>query len=449
MSRNQIAEFLLTEDELKECADFAIREALRAGADQAEAGASLDSGLEVTVRLGEVETLERSRDRGLGITVYFGKRKGSASTADLSRDAITETVRAACEIAKFTAEDPYAGLADADLVAQSVPDLDLWHPWSFTVEEAIELAQTCEAAARDLDPRINNSDGSSLSSHAGMRVYGNSHGFLGAYRGTSHSLSCTVLASENGGMQRDYWYTASRDPADMESATSVGKRAGERTLRRLGARRLTTRKVPVLFVPEMAKSLIGHFLGAIRGTAQYRQTTFLLEAAGQSVFPEFMQIVEQPLLLKAMGSAPFDDEGVATRERTLVDSGVLQGYVLSSYSARRLGLQTTANAGGLRNVTVRAGSAGLDALCRRMGTGLLVTELMGQGVNGVTGDYSRGASGFWVENGKLAYPVEEITVAGNLRDMYTRIVAIGDDVDTRGNIRTGSLLIEEMTIAGE
>lgn len=449
MSRNQIAEFLLTEDELKECADFAIREALRAGADQAEAGASLDSGLEVTVRLGEVETLERSRDRGLGITVYFGKRKGSASTADLSRDAILETVRAACEIAKFTAEDPYAGLADADLMAQSVPDLDLWHPWSFTVEEAIELAQTCEAAARDLDPRINNSDGSNLSSHAGMRVCGNSHGFLGAYRGTSHSLSCTVLASENGGMQRDYWYTASRDPAGMESAESVGKRAGERTLRRLGARRLTTRKVPVLFVPEMAKSLVGHFLGAIRGTAQYRQTTFLLEAAGQTVFPEFMQIVEQPLLRKAMGSAPFDDEGVATRERTLVEAGVLQGYVLSSYSARRLGLQTTANAGGLRNVTVRAGEDDLDALCRRMGTGLLVTELMGQGVNGVTGDYSRGASGFWVENGKLAYPVEEITVAGNLRDMYTRIVAVGNDVDTRGNIRTGSLLIEEMTIAGE
>lgn len=449
MSRNQIAEFLLTEDELKECADFAIREALRAGADQAEAGASLDSGLEVTVRLGEVETLERSRDRGLGITVYFGKHKGSASTADLSRDAILETVRAACEIAKFTAEDPYAGLADADLMAQSVPDLDLWHPWSFTVEEAIELAQTCETAARDLDPRINNSDGSNLSSHAGMRVYGNSHGFLGAYRGTSHSLSCTVLASENGGMQRDYWYTASRDPADMESAVSVGKRAGERTLRRLGARRLTTRKVPVLFVPEMAKSLVGHFLGAIRGTAQYRQTTFLLEAAGQSVFPEYMQIIEQPLLPKAMGSAPFDDEGVATRERTLVEAGVLQGYVLSSYSARRLGLQTTANAGGLRNVTVRAGDDDLDALCRRMGTGLLVTELMGQGVNGVTGDYSRGASGFWVENGKLAYPVEEITVAGNLRDMYSRIVAIGNDIDTRGNIRTGSLLIEEMTIAGE
>lgn len=449
MSRNQIAEFLLTEDELKDCADFAIREARRAGADQAEAGASLDSGLEVTVRLGEVETLERSRDRGLGITVYFGKRKGSASTADLSRDAILETVRAACEIAKFTAEDPYAGLADANLMAQSVPDLDLWHPWSFTVEEAIELAQSCEAAARDLDPRINNSDGSNLSSHAGMRVYGNSHGFLGAYRGTSHSLSCTVLASENGGMQRDYWYTASRDPAGMESAESVGKRAGERTLRRLGARRLTTRKVPVLFVPEMAKSLVGHFLGAIRGTAQYRQTTFLLEAAGQTVFPEFMQIVEQPLLQKAMGSAPFDDEGVATRERTLVEAGVLQGYVLSSYSARRLGLPTTANAGGLRNVTVRAGEDDLDALCRRMGTGLLVTELMGQGVNGVTGDYSRGASGFWVENGKLAYPVEEITVAGNLRDMYTHIVAVGNDVDTRGNIRTGSLLIEEMTIAGE
>jgi len=449
MSRNQIAEFLLTEDELKECADFAIREALRSGADQAEAGASLDSGLEVTVRLGEVETLERSRDRGLGITVYFGKRKGSASTADLSRSAIIETVRAACEIARYTAEDPHAGLADAELMAQSVPDLDLWHPWSFTVEEAIELAQTCEAAARDLDKRINNSDGGTVSSHAGMRVYGNSHGFLGAYRGTSHSLSCTVLASEDGGMQRDYWYTASRDPAGLESAVAVGKRAAERTLRRLGARRLTTRKAPVLFVPEMAKSLVGHFLGAIRGTAQYRQTTFLLDAAGQTIFPEFMNIIEQPLIRKAIGSAPFDDEGVATRERTLVDAGVLQGYVLSSYSARRLGLQTTGNAGGLRNVTVSPGTEDFAALCRRMDRGLLVTELMGQGVNGVTGDYSRGASGYWVENGELAYPVEEITVAGNLQDMYARIVATGNDTDTRGNIRIGSLLLEEMTIAGE
>lgn len=401
------------------------------------------------MRLGDVETLERSRDRGLGITVYFGKRKGSASTADLNHDAIRETVRAACEIARYTAEDPFAGLADAELMADSIPDLDMWHPWGFSVEEAIELAQRCETAARDLDARIDNSDGSTLSSHAGMRVYGNSHGFLGAYRGTSHSLSCTVLASENGGMQRDYWYTASRDPADMEDPEAVGRRAGERTLRRLGARRLSTRKAPVLFVPEMAKSLVGHFLGAIRGTAQYRRTTFLLDAAGAIVFPDFMHIVEQPLIPKALGSAPFDDEGVATRERTLVKGGALQGYVLSSYSARKLGLQTTGNAGGLRNVTVTPGSEDLAALCKRMDRGLLVTELMGQGVNGVTGDYSRGASGFWVEGGELAYPVEEITIAGNLRDLYGRIVAIGNDVDRRGNIRTGSLLVDEMTIAGE
>lgn len=449
MSRSEIAGFLLSEDEIKERTDFALREALRRGADQAEVGASLDSGLEVTVRLGEVETLERSRDRGLGITVYFGKRKGSASTADLSHDAILETVTAACTIAGYTAEDSYAGLADAGMMAASVPDLDLWHPWEFSVDEAIEIARTCETAARDVDPRINNSDGSTLGSHAGVRVYGNSHGFIGAYRGTSHSLSCTVLASENGDMQRDYWYSAARDPGDIESPEVIGRRAGERTIRRLGGRRLATRRAPVLFVPEMAKSLVGHFLGAIRGTAQYRRTSFLLEAVGETVFPDFVRIVEQPLIRKGMGSAPFDDEGVATRERVLVERGALQGYVLSSYSARRLGLQTTGNAGGVRNITLEPGTEDLAELCHRMGRGLLVTELMGQGVNGVTGDYSRGASGFWVENGEIAYPVEEITIAGNLRHMFQNIAAIGNDVDLRGNIRTGSLLLDEMTIAGE
>lgn len=448
MTRTHIAEFLLSEDEVRDRAELAIREARRLGADQAEAGASLDSGLELTVRLGEVETLERSRDRGLGVTVYFGKRKGSASTADLSREAVLETVQAACTIARYTAEDPYAGLAEAELMARDVPDLDLWHPWEFSLEEAIDMARACEAAARDVDRRITNSDGATLSSHAGLRVLANSHGFTGAFRGTSHGLSCTVLA-EDGGMQRDYWYSAARDAADLESPAAVGRRAGERVLRRLGAKRLSTRKAPVLFVPEMAKSLVGHFLGAIRGTAQYRNTTFLLQAAGEQIFPEFVRIIEQPRLRKAMGSAPFDDEGVATSERALVSDGVLQGYVLGSYSARRLGLQTTGNAGGVRNVTVQPGSDGFDALCRRMDRGLVVTELMGQGVNGVTGDYSRGAAGFWVENGRVAYPVEEITVAGNLRQMFKALVAVGSDVDTRGNIRTGSLLIESMTIAGE
>lgn len=449
MTRSSVAEFLLTDDEIKERTDFALREAKRLGADQAEAGASLDSGLELTIRLGEVETLERSRDRGLGITVYFGKRKGSASTADLSTAAIRETVEAACTIARYTAEDPFAGLADAALMAADVPDLDLWHPWEFSLDEAIEQTRACEDAARAVDARITNSDGATLSSHGGLRVYGNSHGFLGAYRGTSHSLSCTVLASADGGMQRDYWYSAARDARDLETPEDIGRHAGQRAIRRLGAKRLSTRRTPVLFVPEMAKSLVGHFLGAIRGTSQYRRTSFLLDAAGEHVFPEFVQIIEQPRLSKGMGSAPFDDEGVATQERALIRGGVLQGYVLSSYSARRLGLQTTGNAGGVRNITVEPGAEDLEALCRRMQRGLLVTELMGQGVNGVTGDYSRGATGFWVEDGAIAYPVEEITVAGNLRDMFAGIVAIGNDVDRRGNIRVGSMLLGEMTIAGE
>ncbi|HEX6929681.1 MAG TPA: metalloprotease PmbA [Gammaproteobacteria bacterium] len=444
-----IAEFQLSEEDIKECAELAIREARRQGADQVEVGASLDSGLELTVRLGEVETLERSRDRGLGVTVYFGKRKGSASTADLGADAIRETVTAACTIARYTAEDQHAGLAPAELMAANIPDLDLWHPWTFSLDEAIRKALACEAAARAVDARIDNSDGATLASHGGMRVYANSHGFIGAYRGTSHSLSCTVLARENGGMQRDYWYSAARDPGELETPEAIGRKAGERAIRRLGAKRISTRRAPVLLVPEMAKSLAGHFIGAIRGTAQYRRTSFLVDAAGETVFPEFMQIVEQPQLPKAMGSAPFDDEGVATRERALIKDGVLQGYVLNSYSARRLGLQTTGNAGGVRNISVQPGDENLEQLCRRMQHGLLVTELMGQGVNGVTGDYSRGAAGFWIEDGAIAWPVEEITIAGNLRDMFAGIVAVGNDVDMRGNIRTGSILLDEMTIAGE
>lgn len=449
MSDNGIAEFLLSEDDVKACARLALDEARARGADQAEVAASLDSGLEVTVRLGEVETLERSRDRGLGLTVYFGQRKGSASTADLSAKAIRETVDAACAIARHTADDPHAGLADASLMATDIPDLDLWHPWQFTLDEAIEMARRCEQAARDHDQRITNSDGGTLGSHAGLRVYANSHGFVGAYQGTTHSLSCTVLASEDGKMQRDYWYSAARSAAMLEAAEDIGRRSAERAIRRLNARRLSTRKAPVLFAPEAAKSLVAHFLGAIRGTAQYRKTTFLLDAQGEQVFPEFVGIVEQPRLPAAMASAPFDDEGVATRERELVAAGELCGYVLSSYSARRLGLQTTANAGGVRNVTVHGGDQDFDALCRELGNGLLVTELMGQGINGVTGDYSRGAAGFWIENGEISYPVEEITIAGNLRDMYRRIAAIGNDIDLRGNIRTGSILLEQMTIAGE
>ena len=444
-----ISEFTLGESELKDIAATVLKLAAERGASQAEVSVSLGSGLELGVRLGDVETLERTRDRGLGVTVYFGKRKGTASSTDLSPDAIRETVEAACTIARYTAEDRHAGLADAELMATDFPDLDVWHPWALDIETAIDIALRCEAAARDVDPRIENSDGASLSSQAGMRVYANSHGFMGAHRGTSHSLSCAVLAKAGDEMQRDYWYDSVRNAADMADAEAVGRRAGERTVARLGSRRLPTGKLPVMYSPEVARSLVGHYLGAMRGTSQYRESSFLLGAAGQQVFPEFMNIDERPRMPNAASSASFDSEGVATRDKALVENGVLQTYLLGSYSARRLGLQTTGNAGGVRNVRVHPGSMDFAALCKDMDKGLLVTELMGQGVNGVTGDYSRGASGFLVENGEIVHPVEEITIAGNLLDMYRNIRAAGSDIDTRGNIQVGSLLIDGMTIAGE
>ncbi len=427
----------------------ALAFARTAGATGAEVGLSVDAGLSVSVRLGEVESLEYQRDRGLGITVYVGQRKGTASTGDLSRAAVEETVRKAVSIASFTAADPYAGLADAADMAREIPDLDLAHPWPVSAEEAVELARRCEAAALAVDPRLTNSEGGSVSTHAGLRVYGNSHGFLASYPGTHHSVSCAVLAQDGEDMQRDYWYTTARDWRALEDIEAVGRRAGERTVRRLGARRLATCKAPVLFVPELARGLVGHFLGAIRGGAQYRESSFLLGASGQSVFPSFVQLAERPHLRGALGSAPFDAEGVATRDREWVVDGVLQGYVLDSYAARRLGLKTTGNAGGTHNLQVAAGTDTLSELLRRMHRGLMVTELMGHGVNAVTGDYSRGAAGYWVEGGELAYPVHEITIAGNLRDLYRRVVAVGADVDVRASLHTGSWLLEEMTIAGE
>lgn len=425
-----------------------LDEARRQGATAAEAGVSQEAGLSVTVRLGEVETVEHNRDKGLGVTVYFGQRKGSASTSDFSGEAVRETVAAACAIAKYTAEDSYAGLADPELMARDVPDLDLYHPWSVTPDEAVNIAQACEAAAMAEDKRITNSEGATLSSHAGFRVYGNSHGFVGSYPTSRHSVSCAVIGEDGHGMQRDYWYSVARDAADMESPEYVGRRAAARTVRRLNAQRLSTRQVPVLYSPEVAMGLISHFIGAIRGGSLYRKSSFLLDHLGKQVFPEFMRIHEQPHLRKGLGSAPFDEEGVATRARDIVTDGVLQGYVLDSYAARKLGMQTTGNAGGVHNLIVEPGQDDFAGLLGKMDTGLVVTELMGQGVNIVTGDYSRGAAGFWVENGEIKYPVEEITVAGNLRDIYRGIVAVGSDVELRGNIRTGSILIERMTIAG-
>ena len=437
-----------SDGDLQAVVESILDEAKRQGASAAEAGVNAENGLSVTVRLGEVETVEHNRDKGLGVTVYFGQRKGSASTSDFSRDAIRETVGAACAIAKYTAADPCAGLADAELMATQIPELDLYHPWELAAERAIELAVECEAAAQEVDKRITNSEGATVSSHAGKRVYGNSHGFMGAYPSSRHSVSCAVIADDGHGMQRDYWYTVARDSDDLETVRSVGRRAGERTVKRLGGRRLSTRQAPVLFVAEVAGGLFGNFVRAVRGESLYRKASFLLDQLGETIFPEFMRIHEQPHLKKALGSAPFDSEGVATRARDLISAGVLQGYVLDSYAGRKLGMQTTGNAGGVHNLTVDPGPLDFAGLLKEMDSGLLVTEMMGMGVNIVTGDYSRGAAGFWVENGSIQYPVEEITIAGNLRDMLKGIVAVGNDVDTRGNTRTGSVLIERMTIAG-
>ena len=440
----------LTEEDLESIIERALEEARSRGASQAEAAVSQDTGLSVGVRLGEVETLEHQRDRSMGITVYFGQRKGSASTADFSLDAVRATVAKACSIARFTAEDAASGLADAALMTRTPLDLDLSHPWDVTAERAIEIAKACEAAALKFDARINNSEGASLGTHQGLHVYGNTHGFVGGYPTTSHTLSCVVLAGTGEDMQRDYWYSSSRDWRELEQAEAIGRESARRTIARLGPRRLRTRRAPVLFVPEVARGLIGHFAAAIRGSSQYRQSSFLLNSVGQQVFPPGFSIAERPHIPKAMGSAPFDDEGVATHDRELVADGILTGYILSSYSARKLGLETTGNAGGAHNLLVAPTLAGgAEALLSRLGTGLLVTELMGQGVNMVTGDYSRGAAGFWVENGSIQYPVAEITIAGNLREMLKGITAVGDDVDVRGGTRVGSILLQEMTIAGE
>ncbi|HXI48199.1 MAG TPA: metalloprotease PmbA [Steroidobacteraceae bacterium] len=440
----------LTQSDLESIIERALQEARARGASQAEAAVSQDTGLSVGVRLGEVETLEHQRDRSMGITVYFGQRKGSASTADFSPEAVGATVAKACSIARFTAEDASSGLADAALMARSPPDLDLSHPWNVTADRAIEIAKSCEAAALGFDPRINNSEGASVGTHQGLHVYGNTHGFVGGYPTTSHTVSCVVLAGTGEDMQRDYWYTSSRDWHELQDPEAVGRESARRTIARLGPRKISTRRAAVLFVPELARGLIGHFIAAIRGSSQYRQASFLLNSAGQQVFPANFSIAERPHLPKAMASAPFDDEGVATRDRELVAAGVLTGYILSSYSARKLGLQTTGNAGGSHNLIVAPTlTGGMAAMLSRLGTGLLLTELMGQGVNTVTGDYSRGAAGFWVENGEIQFPVAEVTIAGNLRSMFLGLAAVGDDIDARGGVRVGSILVEEMTIAGE
>ncbi len=440
---------LPSQAELTQLVEQVLDEARRCGATAAEASASVATGLSVDVRQREVDTLEHQRDRSLAVAVYFGQRQGTASSADFSPASVRATVKAACAIARHTSEDPAQGLADPELLARDVPDLDLHHPWDLQADEAIELALACEAAALDADPRITNSDGAGVSTNAAVRVYGNSNGFLGAVRSTQHSINCRVIASDEAGMQRDYWYTVSRVPDALEAADLVGRNAAEQALRRLGSRRLGTRKVPVVYHAPVARGLLGNFVSAVNGGALYRKASFLLDKLGEPVFADWVRLSEHPHLPRELGSAAFDHEGVATRERDLVRDGVLQGYVLSSYSARKLGMTTTGNAGGVHNLRLEPGHRDFNGLLAEMGTGLLVTELMGQGVNLVTGDYSRGATGFWVENGEIAYPVEEITVAGNLRDIFLGLQDAATDVDTRGGIHTGSILVDAMTVAGE
>ena len=438
----------LDQKELEDIVLLILDEAKKQGADQAEAAASHDIGLCATARLGDVESLEYTNDRGVGITVYKDRKKGNASTSDFSPEALREAVGKACTFANFTAADEHAGLADADLMAQDIPDLDLAHDWHLQSDAAIRFAIECEDAARSFDKRITNSEGATVNSSGGVRVYANSHGFLGGFPKTSHSISCVVIGEADGVMERDYWYSAARDAAELDSPAEIGRIAAERTVQRLGGRKIKTGNAPVLFAPEVARGFIGHAIGAITGGAQYRRASFLLNAAGEQIFPEFMQIQERPHIPKGMASAPYDAEGVTTRDRDIVKDGVLQGYVMSSYSARRLGLQTTGNAGGTHNLLVPGNAGDMAELMRMMGTGLLVHELIGSGVNAVTGDYSRGVVGYWIENGEIVHPVHEVTIAGNLKDLYQRITAIGSDQDLRSGIRCGSLLVESMTIAG-
>ena len=434
---------------LQQVVDDLLQEARKQGADSAEAGVSAQTGLSVTVRLGETETIEHTSDNGLGITVYFGQHKGSANTTDLRPEAVRESVAAACRIAKYTSEDPAAGLADPELMAKDVADLDLYHPWGLDADQATEIARDCEDAARAVDKRISNSEGATLYTQRSAFVYGNTHGFTGGYPTTRHSLSCAVIAQEGDDMQRDYWYDSSRLPEELDSPSSIGERAAQRALARLNGRKLGTRECPVLFRADIAPSLMRSLFGAIRGHAVYRKSTFLLDQIGEQIFPDWVKISEDPLRLRGPASAPFDNEGVATQYRELVSNGVLQGYLLDSYAARKLGLQSTASAGGVRNASVNDTGQSFEQLLHQMDHGIVVTELMGQGTNLVTGDYSRGAAGFWVENGEIQYPVEEITVAGNLRDMYEKLAGIGSDNDIPGSIRTGSWLIDGMTVGGD
>ncbi|WP_312758691.1 metalloprotease PmbA [Pantoea brenneri] len=438
--------------EQRKVLEQAIAQALelaKASTDSAEVAVSKTTGIGVSTRYGEVENVEFNSDGALGITVYHQNRKGSASSTDLSPDAIKRTVQAAIDIARYTSPDPFAGPADADLLAYDAPDLDLYHPWEIDADRAIELAAQAEQAALRADKRIVNTEGGSFNSHVGIKVFGNSHGMLQSYCSSRHSLSSSVIAEQDGNMERDYAYTIGRAFEDLQSPEWVGEECARRTLSRLAPRKLSTMKAPVIFAAEVATGLFGHLVGAISGSSVYRKSTFLLDSMGQQILPEWLTINEQPHLLKGLASTPFDSEGVRTQARDIIKDGVLQTWLMTSYSARKLGLKSTGHAGGIHNWRIAGQGHNFDDLLKQMGTGLVVTELMGQGVSAITGDYSRGAAGFWVENGEIQYPVSEITIAGNLRDMWRNMVTVGDDIETRSNIQCGSVLLPEMKIAGQ
>ncbi len=435
--------------EVKEAVSQVLAHAKRLGASSAEASMSRTRGLSVETRHGEVETVEFNQDGGLGISLYFGQHKGSASTADLSPQALQRAVEAAADIARYTSDDPHTGVAEADWLEFSPPDLDLFHPESIDTEQAIALCASAEEAAFALDPRITNSEGASFSTHQGLKVYGNSHGQLVGYPSSRHSFSCVVIGEQDDDMQRDYSFTVARRYADLLDPKQIGREAAQETVARLGARKVPTQKVPVIFRADIASSLFGHLVSAISGGSIYRKSSFLLNKVGQQIMAAHLTITERPHLKTALASSPFDSEGVKTRELAVIENGVLNTYLTTSYSARKLGMASTGHAGGIHNWMVQHSDADLAALCKQMGKGLLVTELMGQGVNTVTGDYSRGASGFWVEHGEIQFPVAEVTIAGNLADMFMNIAAIGNDVDRRGGVLTGSVLISQMQVAGD
>ena len=444
--------FIHTQDQLQQLARDVLGFAKEQGGSDASVEISEGSGLSVSVRRGKIETIEQNKDKGMGVTVYIGQKRGNASTSDFSPAALRATVEAAYNIARFTAEDDCAGLADEDMLEKNPRDLRLCYPWQISAADAVVIAQRAEAAAFAVDPRITNSEGASVYVQQSHFVSANSRGFAGGYPFSRHTLSVAPIAGKGAKMQRDDWYTSVRDPKKMARPEAVGRYAAERALARLNARKLDTRTCPVLFEAPLAAGLLGSFVQATSGGALYRKSTFLLDSLGQSIFPLHIQVLEDPHVIGGVGSAPFDEEGVRTVRRNVVENGVLQGYFLSSYSARKLGMKTTGNAGGSHNLSLTSSHTrkadDFAGMLRKMDRGLLVTELMGQGTNYVTGDYSRGASGYWVENGVIQYPVEEITIAGNMKDMFQAIVAIGNDVLTRGNKSTGSILIEKMVVAG-